>query len=98
MELPAECAAAVMAGIQLPAPIVGRPFADVSVTTMKHDITVSPDDIENLPPGALASLNHALRREFEREAPTQRERNRVERALARRFGNVDARAWRIVER
>lgn len=65
---------------------------------MKHDITVSPDEIENLPPGALASLNHALRREFEREAPTPRERSRVERERARRYGDAHGRAWRIVER
>jgi hypothetical protein len=65
---------------------------------MKHDITVSPDEIENLPPGALASLNHALRREFEREAPTQRERNRVERDSARRFGDARATPRPIVER
>ena len=64
---------------------------------MKHDITVSPDEIENLPPGALASLNHALRREFEREVPTQRERNRVERERARRYGDAHGRAWRIAE-
>jgi hypothetical protein len=65
---------------------------------MKHDITVLADEVENLPPGALASLNHALRREFEREAPTPRERNRVERERARRFGEAHARPWRIAER
>jgi hypothetical protein len=65
---------------------------------MKHDISVSLDEIENLPPGALASLNHALRREFEREMPSQRERIRVERERARRFADARARPWRIVER
>ena len=65
---------------------------------MKHDITVSPDEIENLPPRALASLNHALRRELEREGPTQRERNRVQRERARRYGEAHGRAWRLAER
>jgi hypothetical protein len=64
---------------------------------MKHDITVPPDELENLPPGALASLNHALRREFERE-PSQRERGRVERERVRRSGEMHGRPWRIVER
>jgi hypothetical protein len=64
---------------------------------MKHDIIVSPDELENLPAGALASLNHAFRREFER-APTHREHERVEREHARRVDDTHGRPWRIIER
>ncbi|HEY6941964.1 hypothetical protein [Dokdonella sp.] len=64
---------------------------------MKHDRTRSPDHLDRLPAQAIASLDHALRREFAR-TPSRREHVRMERERMRRFVEMRGRHWSLEER
>jgi hypothetical protein len=64
---------------------------------MKHDKPISPDELDTLPAQAIASLEHAFRREFAR-TPSRREHVRIERERTRRFVETQRRHWSLEER
>ena len=63
---------------------------------MKTRVSPSPYEHDGLPAQALASLNHAFRREFSSE-PTRRERVRMEREHTRCFVDTRERPWHVDE-
>jgi hypothetical protein len=64
---------------------------------MKHDKPLTPDELDTLPPQAIASLEHAFRREFSR-TPSRREHVRIQRERTRRFVETQRRHWAVEER
>ncbi|HEU4665471.1 MAG TPA: hypothetical protein VFS55_15685 [Dokdonella sp.] len=64
---------------------------------MKHDRTRSNEHRDRLPAQALASLEHAIRREFAR-TPSRREHVRIGRERMRRFVEIHGRHWSLKER